>query len=195
MHAPGKEHWATAKHMLRYIQRTKHAKLVLGHKDPESPLELEMELYSDSDYAGDRNTRKSTTGTVATLCGSAISWQSKLQRTVAQSTMEAEYVAMAQAVKEALWLSKLMYDITGDGQLPIVIKSDNTAAQILAKNPENHEKAKHIDTKYHLIRDEVEKKRIALEYVDSRNNIADLLTKPLPIQAHQYLTDKSGLMV
>jgi hypothetical protein len=197
MHAPGMEHWAAAKHMLRYIQRTKHATLVLGHRDPEKPSEseLKMELYSDSDYAGDKNTRKSTTGVVAMLYGSAISWQSKLQRTVAQSTMEAEYVAMAQAVKEALRFSKLMYDITGDGQLPIVIKSDNSAAQILAKNPENHERAKHIDTKYHLIRDEVERKRIALEYVESRHNVADLLTKFLPVQTHRYLTEKSGLII
>jgi hypothetical protein len=109
--------------------------------------------------------------------------------------MEAEYIAMAEAVKEALWLSKLIYNITRDRQLLITIKSDNTAAQILAKNPENHERAKHIDTKYHLIRDEVEKKRITLEFVESRHNMADLLTKPLPIQAHRYLTEKSGLVV
>jgi hypothetical protein len=102
---------------------------------------------------------------------------------------------MAEAVKEALWWSKLMCDITRDRQLLIVIKSNNAAAEILAKNPGNHERAKHIDTKYHLIRDELENKRIALEDVDSRNNIADLLTKPLPIQAHRYLTEKSGIVV
>ena len=125
--------------------------------------------------------------------GGAISWYSRLQRTVAQSTMESEYVALAHSVKEALWLSQLMLDITGSRQLPITIHSDNTAAIILAKNPEDHDRAKHIDIKYHLIRDEVERGRISLKYVDSKENIADILTKPLPIQSQRYLADKSGL--
>jgi hypothetical protein len=107
--------------------------------------------------------------------------------------MEAEYVALASATQEALWLSKLMLDITGNDQLPIPIKCDNTAAVILAKNPENHDRAKHIDTKYHMVRDEIENKRVALEYVESRHNIRDILTKPLTTQPHQYLTSMLGL--
>jgi len=86
-----------------------------------------------------------------------------------------------------------MLDITRDDQLLIPIKCDNTAALILAKNPENHDQAKHIDTKYHIVRDKIENKRIALEYVESRRNIRDILTKLLTIQLHQYLTSMLGL--
>jgi hypothetical protein len=68
--------------------------------------------------------------------------------------------------------------------LPIPIKCDNTAALVLAKNPENHERAKHIDTKYYIVKDEIENKRVALEYIESRRNIRDILTKPLTIQVH-----------
>jgi Reverse transcriptase (RNA-dependent DNA polymerase) len=190
MHAPGSEHWAAAKHLLRYIQRTKETKLVLG----KEPNQKDLVLYSDSDYAGDRDTRKSTTGFVSILYGGAISWKSQLQKTVAQSTMESEYIALAQATKESLWLSKLILDFHGNSKLPTTLYSDNTAAQILAKNPENHERAKHIDTKYHLVRDEVEEERIKLEDISSKENIADILTKPLPIQTHRYLSKKLGLL-
>jgi hypothetical protein len=86
-----------------------------------------------------------------------------------------------------------MLDITRDDRLPIPIKCDNTAALILAKNPENHDRAKHIDTKYHMVRDEIENKRVALEYVESRQNIRDILSKPLTTQLHQYLTSMLGL--
>jgi hypothetical protein len=82
--------------MLCYIQLTKHAKLILKPgESQEPPATLAAELCSDSDYAGDKTRRKSTIGVVAMLCGSAIAWQSKLQRIVAQSSMEAEYVVMA----------------------------------------------------------------------------------------------------
>jgi hypothetical protein len=117
----------------------------------------------------------------------------QLQKTVALSTMEAKYVALAGATQEALWLSKLMLDITRDDQLPIPIKCDNTTALTLAKTPENHDRAKHIDTKYYMVRDEIENKRVALEYIESRRNIGDILTKPLAIQLHQYLTSMLGL--
>ena len=193
MHAPGSEHWSAAKHCLRYIQRTKDYQLIFGPNKDSTTTDLRIVVYTDSDFGGDKPTRKSTTGCVSMLYGGAVTWQSQLQKTVALSTMEAEYVALASATQEALWLSKLMLDITGDDQLPIPIKCDNTAALILAKNPENHDRAKHIDTKYHMVRDEIENKRIALEYVESRRNIGDILTKPLTIQLHQYLTSMLGL--
>jgi len=107
--------------------------------------------------------------------------------------MESEYVALAQSTKEALWLSKLIQDITKVNPEPLTLFSDNTAAQILARNPENHDRAKHIDTKYHLIRDELEQGRISLEYVKTSENLADILTKPLPHSIHEYLACIAGL--
>jgi hypothetical protein len=127
------------------------------------------------------------------LAKGAVSWHSKLQKVVAQSTMEAEYIALSETVKEALWMLKLMLDLTGRDYFPITIKTDNTVAIILAKNPENHDKAKHIDVRYHFIRDEVEKGRIQLVYVESKKNLADLLTKSLCRQDHEFLTKSVGL--
>ena len=194
LHAPGLEHWKAAKTVLRYVQQSKAKQLILGSDRDDGDGDIpRLELYSDSDYAGDINTRKSTSGMVTMLAGGAVSWHSKLQKVVAQSTMEAEYVALSETVKEALWISKLMLDLTGRDCFPITIKTDNTAAIILAKNPENHDKAKHIDVRYHFIRDEVEKGRIQLVYVESKKNLADLLTKPLRRQDHEFLTKSVGL--
>src|ERR1700716_518139 len=119
----------------------------------------ELIIHADADYATQADTRKSTTGYVSILAGTAVTWNSTLQKTVAQSTMEAEYVALAEAVKEALWISKLFQELMQYEILPGIqdttptICSDNNPALILANNPEKHQKAKHIDIKYYFIRD------------------------------------------
>jgi hypothetical protein len=126
------------------------------------------------------------------VAGGAVTWGSALQRTVAQNTMEAEYVALAEGVKEALWISKLGRELSavqgrklpGMPTGPLTICSDNDAALILAKNPERHQKAKHIDVKYHFIQDEYEAGRIRLQRVATGENRADILTKSLSKQMH-----------
>jgi hypothetical protein len=176
MHAPGKDHWAALKHCLRYIKKTADYKTYFGGKNSS----LAPEFYADSDFAGDVNTRKSTSGMVVMLNNGPIAWKSKLQMTVAQSTMEAEYIAMAVVVKEALWFSQISLELTGRIRLPMRIYSDNAAAIALSKDPQHHEKAKHIDIRLHFIRDEINQKRIIVTYMPSKENIADILTKVLP---------------
>ena len=95
MHTPGSEHWNAAKHCLRYIQRTKDYKLILGSN--KGPTDLWIGIYTNSDFGGDQPTRKSTSGYAGMLYRGAVSWQSQLQKTVALSTIEAEYVALASA--------------------------------------------------------------------------------------------------
>ena len=193
--APGQEHWLCAKHLLRYLKSTIEYGILFNGNILEPAF-----IHSDSDYGGDRDTRKSTTGMVSILAGAAITWSSKLQRTVALSTMESEYMALSISVKEALWFSKLFRELCGiQGQrLPsfpqiITVSTDNTAALILSKNPEQHAKAKHIDIQYHFIRDEYENRRILLTQIPTKENRADIFTKPLPRILHQAAIEKLGL--
>ena len=107
--------------------------------------------------------------------------------------MEAEYIALSETIKEALWMSKLMLDLTGRDCFPITIKTDNTAAIILAKNPENHDKAKHIDVRYHFIRKSCQDGLIELAYIPTTEMVADILTKSLPRGKHEKHMQGMGM--
>ena len=150
-----------------------------------------MLLHSDSDWAGVES-RKSTTGYVSIFAGAAITWNSTLQRTVALSSMEAEYIALSETVKEAQWLMKLskeLYEVQ-EGKLvgvpkeAPVICSNNNSALIVAKNPEQHKKAKHIDIRHAKVRDEYDAGNIQLARVAGEDNRADIFTKALQRGLH-----------
>jgi hypothetical protein len=135
-HAPSKAAWKAVKHLLRYIKKTKEEKLTLGRgKDTD----LQLEVFVDADLGGDIETRKSTTGVIAMMNGGAVSWESKLQKSVALSTMEAEFMALALGVKEALWIKKILNNLLvffkDESCDPPRIRCDNLAAIALAKNP------------------------------------------------------------
>ena len=106
LNAPGYSHWQAAKHLLRYINGTLLYGLLF-----DGNCTQDLFVHSDADFAAQADTRKSTTGYVSILAGTAVTWNSTLQKTVAQSTMEAEYVALAEGVKEALWLRKLLQEL------------------------------------------------------------------------------------
>ena len=131
--------------------------------------------------AGDKDTRRSTSGYVFSFGSAPISWSSKRQATVALSTCEAEYIGQTQAAKEAIWLKSLMASLTNDDQLfrSVVILGDNQGAIALAKNPQFHAIIKHIDIQNHLVREAVADGKISLAYVPTANQVADGLTKPL----------------
>jgi hypothetical protein len=138
----------------------------------------ELTGYSDADFGGDPDKRRSTTGYVFTMAGGAISWASKLQPTVAASTTEAEYMAAAHATKEALWQKKLMLSFgQGSPEAPIQLYGDNQAALAIMKNPTYHQRAKHIDIQHHFVRDRIQRGEVKFEHVESKLNAADMLTK------------------
>ena len=110
--------------------------------------------------------------------GPLISWRSRKQSTTALSTCEAEYLALFNAVQEAKFIKQLYKDMKGD-ELEIDIYADNQSANKLAKNPINHQRSKHIDVKYHYIRSEIQNNNVNLNYIPSKDNIADMFTKPL----------------
>ena len=161
--------------MLRYLQATPtHGIRFSGSGDGK------LIGYSDADWVGDIESGRSTSGYVFVLNGGCISWRSKKQRTVALSSTEAEYMALSEATQEAVWLKAFMRELgedTGGGAL--TVDEDNQGAIALAKNPEFHKRTKHIDIRYHFVREKVEDGQVALEYCPTQDMLADLMTKPI----------------
>ena len=142
-------------------------------------MENRSQDFSDADWGGDLDDRHSTTGNVFLFAGRAISWVSKKQAVVALSTSEAEYVALRLAAQEAAWLQKFLTELQIASE-PIVIMEDNQGAIALARNPIAHSRTKHIDIRYHFIREPQEKGIIDVVYCPSSEMVADLFTKPIP---------------
>ena len=180
MSRPKKVHLGLAKHVLRYIKGT----LDYSLKFRKSDEMLNLIGFCDSDW-GNSEDRHSVSGYVFKMCndGSPISWRSQKQRTVALSTCEAEYIALASATQEAKFLYQLYIDMIQASSEKLVnsvnIYVDNQGAISLARNPVHHKRTKHIDIRYHFIRGEVQKGFVKLTHVPTEVNIADAFTKPL----------------
>jgi hypothetical protein len=175
---PGEAHWKATKRIFAYLQGTKIMKLELGGAKLENPEAVKLVGYSDSDWGGCHDTRKSTTGLLFDF-GGPISWKSKRQHTIALSTAEAEYMAITEAAKEAIWLRELLKELGFAQKAPTTLKSDNQGAIALAKNPVHHARTKHIDIRHHFIRDTIESGQINLEYCRTEDMTADIFTKGL----------------
>jgi len=179
---PSRDHWTAVKRILRYLNGSRQ----LGLLYRANALN-EMVGYSDADWAGDVGDRKSTSGYVFLLGGAAVSWKSTKQTTVALSTAEAEYVALSTASQEAIWLQQLLSDLSGKVVETMTIFEDNQSTICLARNQSVHGRTKHIDIKYHFIRDLVEAGRIELSYCATENMVADILTKGVSIKQFEKL--------
>lgn len=149
-----------AKRALKYLKGTRDYCLSFS-KDQNL-----LEGFVDADWGGNIKDRKSYTGYIFKLCGAGISWESKKQKTVALSSTESEYMAIAEGFKEGIYLRGLVGELTGI-VTKISIFNDNQSAQKLIKNPVFHKRTKHIDIKYHFIRDIVDKKLLTVEYLDT----------------------------
>lgn len=138
--------------------------------------------YTDSDFQADRDEKKSTSGYVFVLGGGAISWRSAKQKCIADSTMEAEYVAASEAAKEAVWLRNYLLDLGIISNLPrsITVYCDNTGAVANSKEPRSHKATKHIERKYHIIREIVRGGDVQVDKIATLENLADPFTKSLP---------------
>ena len=174
---PTMAHLKMAKHVLRYLRGTLDYNL--RFRRPMIPLELSG--FSDADWGGSED-RHSITGYGFQLSnnGPLVSWKSRKQQSVALSTCESEYMALAAATQEARFLRQLFRDMRGpQDQEGVVIYVDNQSAMALAKTPVQHQRSKHIDIKYHFVRTEVQKGTVQLKYIQSENNVADVFTKPV----------------
>ena len=185
---PRKEHWEAAVKVLRYVVGTLDLGLQYGGKTRE------VIGYCDADYAGDLDTRKSTTGYVWLMHGGAVSWRSVLQPTVALSTAEAEYMAAAGAAREALWLRKLLHDLGVAKDAPRVL-SDSQSALALVRNPVVSQRSKHIDVLHHFVRERSDRGEIVLEYCSTEQMVADSLTKVVGSTKFVWCRQCMGLSV
>jgi hypothetical protein len=166
--------------VFRYLKGTLSYCIIYGSY---GRLEVGLCGFSDSDYAGDPEDRLSTYGYIFTLYRGPISWTSKKQRSVSTSTTEAEYVALCQAGKQAVWSRGLLRELGHtdllESKFTVPISCDNEAAIRLAENPENHARSKHIDVQFHYIRQLVAYNYIRIDFCPSTHMVADVLTKPL----------------
>jgi hypothetical protein len=186
---PRHVHWMAAKHMLRYLLGT----IGYGLRNVSSG-DVKLQGYTDSDWAGSAVDRKSTSGYCFSLGSGMISWLSRKQTSVALSTTEAEYIAASVASREAMWLRKLLAGIFDLELEPTLIHCDNQSWVKLTKNHVFHDKSKHIEIKYHYIRDMVQRGAIELQYISTNEKTVDILTKPLSRVKYEYFRDKLGMM-
>lgn len=181
--------WIACKHLMRYLKGTLDTSITY-YKDPSA----QIVGYSDADWANDRRDRRSMSGYIFTHAGGPISWNSKKQPLVTRSSTEAEYVALDSALREALWWRSLKTEL-GIETNTTTIYEDNQAAIKLSKNPITHNRSKHIDVKYHAIREAVENGQVELLYLETKNMLADCMTKPLNGSQLRHLGELMGLTI
>ncbi|PKU76601.1 Retrovirus-related Pol polyprotein from transposon TNT 1-94 [Dendrobium catenatum] len=184
MHAPLNSNFDDLKRLLRYIQGSTSTGIPLYRDD------LTLHGYADADWATNTQDRKSISGYCNFLGKSLISWQAKKQSTVARSSTEAEYRALASEASEVIWLRRLLEDFHIPQKSPTIIYCDNTSAIALANNPVYHARTKHIDVDCHFIRDCIRSNHLAVHHICTNDQIADVFTKPLPIRRFKFLCNK-----
>ena len=150
--------------------------------------------WTDSDWAQDLADRQSIAGFIFDVAGGMVLWSSKKQPTVALSTVEAEYMASANATKEAIWLRSLLSDLGFPQPTTTVIHADNQGCIALAKNPVAHSRAKHIDIRHHFLRERIANNEISFKYCPTTRMIADILTKPLPRDLFEQFRTAVGVI-
>ena len=171
---PSETHWQGVLSVFKYLKHTNTLGITYsGGSD-------QLDGFSDADFAtSDPDRRRVTSGYVFRLWGGAISWQSKKQPSVSLATGDAEYVALAQAARELMWLRSIMSELGFAPGKPITLYGDNQASISIAKNPVGHTRAKQIDIRFHYLRELVERGAISIEYIATTAMLADGLTKPL----------------
>jgi hypothetical protein len=189
---PSPVHIKAARRVLQYLKGSIDLNISFGNAHDS---ELNIQLFSDADYAGDRHTYRSTGAYIGFFARGPATWQSKRQSVVAQSSTESEYIALSEAAKEAAWIRTLLTELQykGSDLNPITLYGDNQGSLALAENPTFHRGSKHIAVRYHFIRQEVEEKKLTLGYTPTDYMPADGLTKALLSPAHSRFVQLLGM--
>ena len=191
---PGSAHWSAAKRILRYLKGTPKYALRLGLTTPQTTPQIGIKAYSDADWAGDRDTRKSTSAYAMFLGDGLVSWSSKRQPVVALSTTEAEYISAVHAGQEIIWLRNILGELGFPQVQSTPLFIDNQSAIATSKNPENHSRIKHMDIRLFWLRDQISKNVIEPSYKHTTEMVADILTKSLGSIAHNRCIKGLGLV-
>lgn len=185
---PGPQHVKLGHRILRYLKGTKSLSLTY-----KGPLQM-LRGFTDADWAGCRQTRRSTAGYLFNIGSGAISWQSKRQNTVALSTCEAEFIGQTQATKEAIWLRRLLHELNvSQGKWATIICGDNQGAIALASNPQYHSRTKHMEIQRKWQGEVQDAGTVELRYVPTMEQIADGLTKPLARNRFEWFRKGLGI--
>jgi hypothetical protein len=186
---PGQRHWNAAVRVLRYLKSTRqHGIIYQGGTGS-----VTLKAYSDADWGTNLDDRRSVSGVMVMIGNAPVVFKSKFQRTVALSSAEAEYMALSLCVQEVLWTRAMLTDIGALQRNATTIWEDNQGAIALAQNAGYHARTKHVDIRHHFIRENVERGTVTVEYVDTKNQLADILTKALGTKTLKFLRDGNGI--
>ena len=189
MHCPTDTHWIALKRLLRYLHGTNDNGLLIRRNSP-----LHLHAFTDADWAGDKLTYRSTTGYVVYLGSNPIAWNSKRQPTLARSSTEAEFRAVASTTTEMQWLISLLHELGFKSTTLPTIFCDNLSATNYSANPIFHSRMKHLALDFHFVREKVQDGSIRVTHINGDDQLADALTKPLSSQRFHTLTSKIGLI-
>jgi hypothetical protein len=188
MERPTELHLNVAKRVLRYLKGTMNFGLFYRKGEKQ-----ELIGYTDSDYAGDQDDRKSTSGYVFMLSSGAVSWSSKKQPVVTLCTTEAEFIAAASSTCQAVWLRRILQQLNHEPRKSTTIYCDNSSTIKLSKNPVLHGRNKHIDVRFHFLRELTKDEVVELIQCSSQEQVADIMTKPLKLDVFQNLRELLGV--
>lgn len=195
---PGPAHWTAVKRVFRYLKGTLDYGITYGRKgEPRARAyyrNLRLEGYSDADWGANPIDRKSISGYAFLIGSGVIAWSSKKQAVVALSSTEAEYMAISYAARHAIWMRTLLAELTFAQEQATKLNADNQSAIALSKDNVHHARTKHIDIRHHFIRECIESDTIALAYVPTDDNMADLFTKALARERFHTLRKQLGIL-
>ena len=186
---PSEEHWKAAIRVLRYLKTTIDNGICYHGKRGD----IEVSAFSDADWASNKDNRRSTSGVMVMINKSPVIFKSKIQQSVALSTAEAEYIALSLCVQEILWIKSLLSELHVTFNSQVTVFEDNQSAIAIAKNDGYQSRAKHIDIRHHFVREQVKEKSIDLRYIETKQQLADFLTKPISTKQFQQLLTKSNI--
>jgi hypothetical protein len=189
---PGPWDWVRARHIVQYLKGS--PELGLHFSPTPSAQQHLLEGYCDASHGSERTDGRSVSGYLFMVHGCLVSWYAVRQKSVAISTMEAEYMALSDACREGIGLKHLLVEVGEMGDLdPILLHEDNQAAITVSKNPQDHNKTKHINIRYHFIREQVQGGMVTVRYIGTQDQLADILTKHLPTPQFSALRLKLGV--
>lgn len=187
---PKESHWAAIKRLLRYLKGTMEHGIFYKNEGRKTSLIS----YFDSNYAGDLDDRKNTSGLVFMIGSGVVSWVSKKQPVVSLSTTKAEYIATAFCACQCIWLRRILEQLGAEEKEETVILCDNSSTIQLSKNPVFHGRSKHIAVRFHFLRDLVNYEVVRLSFCCSEEQVADIMTKPLKLEQFEKRRSMLGVM-
>jgi len=188
LHAPRDSHWSAVKRILRYIRFTLSTGLSFGSASTDL-----LSAFSDADWAGNVDDRRSTGGYAIFFGGNLIAWSARKQNTVSRSSTESEYKALANTA-ELIWVQSLLGELGIQQSRTPILWCDNLGATYLSANPVFHTRTKHIEVDFHFVRERVSQKQLEIKFISSNDQVADIFTKPLPDPAFQWCKRNLNLL-